>query len=222
MKFDFFRIKKSLNFLQKSNRRTGKNSTYVDAMFRIFWTKKLHKRSVSMSFSFDWTATARNKPLEKWETLKVKAFATKSSSKLVQNFNWSNDFRRSFAAEQVIAIFAIADISSMPSIFVGTPGFICVLPVTIFWLSIFLSRDNIICFQSTRTFFYRKRLSSAAFNSFSNFSFFASLFWVHCCPSPATYQIRVSGRDQEGCLFQFLSFFQDHPVLALVLLFRHL
>ena len=109
--------------------------------------------------------------------------------------------RRSYIAEPVIAMFSIADVSSIAT-FVGAPGLICILSVTIFW--VFLSRDNIFCFRSSRIFFCRKRFFTATFNLLSNLSSSPLFFWVHRYLSPIAYYICISGRGQEGCRFHFL------------------
>ena len=74
---------------------TGKHGVFMAAMLGILGAKKFHGGGVYMSFSFDWTGISRNKSQVNWGKSKVKSFATKSCSKLVQSFNRLNDFRTS-------------------------------------------------------------------------------------------------------------------------------
>ena len=102
--------------------------------------------------------------------------------------------QRSYIAEPVVAMFAIADISSIAT-FVGAPCLIYILSVIIF--RVFLSRDNIFCFR----FSVANDSFLPLLIRFLIFLLRLSIFWVHRDLSPTTYYICVSGRDQEGYIF---------------------
>ena len=166
MKYNIFRTKKSRNLLYMSNHWMGKHSTYVAAMFKIFWMKKFHRNSVYMSFSFNWKDILRNKSLQKFNCsndCRTSTFMSCRTSyccfyncnyKLhVIDFCWCSRFYLHSSSYQVLSIFI---------------------------------QKNIFCFGWSQNFFCHK------FVTISLILFFASLF---LSSSLTTYNIRVSGRD---------------------------
>ena len=141
---------------------TGKRGVFMAAILRILGAKKFHGGGVYMSFSFDWTAISRNKSQVNWGKSKVKSFATKSCSKLVQSFNRLNDFRTStlMCCRTSYRYFCLR--SSFRSSSYHLP-------------SVFVQRQHFLL-PSSRTFFCCKPLFSNIISSFSSFVFSATLF----------------------------------------------
>ena len=193
---------------------TGKRGVFMAAMLRILGAKKFHGGGVYMSFSFDWTAISRNKSQVNWGKSKVKSFATKSCSKLVQSFNRLNDFRTStlMCCRTSYRYFHNCRYKLRVIVFIDACGLLFVLPVIIF--RVFSSKDNIFCFHHRGRFSVANHYFPILSAHFLVLSFPPLYFWVNRYPSPTTYHIYISGRKWEGCLFQFLSFSPDHPAFS--------